>query len=217
MESVKSSVQKKTGLVVLVFTVAVFLAQVSSRWARNAPLFRLLDIFTLFSIVFSSVCLFVETACTKRIQVLFLVVLGFAVLASANMFFASCILCIAFVLSYYYGFFRTQQWTKFFLLVPVGFLAFILCTEGPILVRIVNAIFFMAIIYTFILIVYYVFLDMFRKCRAYEEHLKAEVEEEKERAITKAVSEYRKNLSLLVEAFERLLLIVDKKRERDHE
>lgn len=216
MESLTKSIQKRTGLVILLFTAAVFLAQLSFRVSKGLPLFRLLDIVPLLSFLFSVLCLRVENKWTRRGQVFLLVAVGFEILSS-NMYFAACVMCIAFVLAYSYGLFSTWRWTKFFLVAPSGYCVFLMASPDPIGLRLVNATFFIILIYSFILIVYFIFLDMFKKCRAYEEHLKESVEEEKARAIAEAVSEYRKNLSLLVEASERLLLIVDKRRERNHE
>lgn len=211
------SFHKKTALILFVFAVAVSGAQLLTRAAKGLFPFRPLDTVSLTAAIVSFASLFIENKWTKGFQITILVGTGLAILSAGNIYFAACVLCIAFVLSYTYGFFNTYRWTKFSILAPLGYGAFILCAKVDGSFRFLDAFFFVFIVYAFILIVYFIFLDMFRKCRAYEEHLKESVEEEKARAIAEAVSEYRKNLSLLVEASERLLLIVDKRRERNHE
>ena len=211
------SFHKKTALVLLVFAVAVFGAQLLTRAAKGLFPFRPVDSIPLTAALVSFVSLFVENRWTKGFQIVVLVGTGLAILSTGNIYFSACVLCIAFVLSYSYGFFDTHRWAKFAILAPLGYGAFILCAKVDGSFRLLDAFFFVLIVYAFILIVYFIFLDMFKKCRAYENYLKETVEEEKARAIAEAVSEYRKNLSLLVEASERLLLIVDKRRERNHE
>jgi hypothetical protein len=170
------TLQRKTGLVMLIFSVGCLVVQLIGRGLRHVPIFIFYDLFTIAAVFASSYIVILENKISKIIQVLILFVLGCAIMKINSVHMGTPVWCIAFLLSHAYGALRNYRKTKILALTIFGY-AFLFISENPTTIgKWVSTFLIMSYQYVFISMAYFVFYDLLKKCQENESDKNAKLQ-----------------------------------------
>ncbi len=148
------SLQRQTGLVLLLYTAVVYLTALSDRVIRGAEFFRYLDFITLTAAIIMFLCYYKEYFVFKVAQVIMIFITSIGSSIVDSIYIGALYFSIAFLLAYAYGAFIKHRTEKFIGTLVIGCIIALLSKNPEEMNDIPNAFLMVATIYVSVIIIF---------------------------------------------------------------
>jgi hypothetical protein len=148
------SLQRQTGLILLLYTSVVYLTAFSDRISRGAELFSWLDLITVSAAIIMFLCYVKDLFILRIAQVVAILIISIGASLIDSIYIGSLYFSIAFLLAYAYGVFVKHRIEKFMITLGLGCIIALFSKNPEEINDIPNAFLMVATIYVSIFIMF---------------------------------------------------------------